>query len=64
MLQSLMTGLAKSFNQIHITTRRVIQMTFITKQAGLLRSARSWGVLGLLLALAVLYRYPLGVGIY
>jgi hypothetical protein len=54
MLQSLMTGLAKSFNQIHITTRRVIQMTFITKQAGLLRSARSWGVLGLLLALAVL----------
>jgi len=48
-----MTGLAKSFNQIHITTRRVIQMTFITKQAGLLRSARSWGVLGLLLALVV-----------
>jgi hypothetical protein len=48
-----MTGLAKSFNQIHITTRRVIQMTFITKQAGLLRSARSWGVLGLLLAFAV-----------
>jgi len=29
-------------------------MTFITKQAGLLRSARSWGVLGLLLALAFL----------
>jgi hypothetical protein len=49
-----MTGLAKSFNQIHITTRRVIQMTFITKQGGLLRSARRWGVLGLLLALAVL----------
>jgi hypothetical protein len=40
-------------NNIHITTRRVIQMTFITKQAGLLRSARSWGVLGLLLALLV-----------
>jgi hypothetical protein len=50
-----MTGLAKSFNQIHITTRRVIQMTFITKQnAGLLKSVRSWGVLGLLLALVVL----------
>jgi uncharacterized repeat protein (TIGR01451 family)/fimbrial isopeptide formation D2 family protein len=48
-----MTGLAKSFNQIHITTRRVIQMTFITKQAGLLRSARRWGVLGLVLALLV-----------
>jgi uncharacterized repeat protein (TIGR01451 family) len=31
-------------------------MMFITKLAGLLRSARSWGVLGLLLALAV----PLG----
>jgi hypothetical protein len=28
-------------------------MTFIRKQAGLLRSARSWGVLGLLLALLV-----------
>jgi hypothetical protein len=55
MLRSLMTGLAKSFNQIHITTRRVIQMTFITKQnAGLLKSVRSWGVLGLLLALVVL----------
>jgi len=32
-------------------------MTFITKQAGLLRSARSWGVLGLLLALAVTSGY-------
>jgi hypothetical protein len=49
-----MTGLAKSFNQINITTRRVIQMTFNTKQnAGLLKSARSWGALGLILALAV-----------
>jgi uncharacterized repeat protein (TIGR01451 family) len=30
-------------------------MTFITKQAGLLRSARSWGVLGLVLSLAVAF---------
>jgi hypothetical protein len=30
-------------------------MTFITKQAGLLRSARRWGVLGLVLALAVAF---------
>jgi hypothetical protein len=46
-----MTGLAKSFNQIHITTRRVIQMTFITKQAGLLRSARRWAARALVLTL-------------
>jgi uncharacterized repeat protein (TIGR01451 family) len=30
-------------------------MMFVTKQAGLLRSARSWGVLGLVLALAVAF---------
>jgi uncharacterized repeat protein (TIGR01451 family) len=35
-------------------------MMFITKQAGLLRSARSWGVLGLLLALAVTVGYGQG----
>ncbi len=46
-----MTGFAKGVNLITITTRRVIHMTFV-KQAGLLRSARSWGVLGLVLALA------------
>jgi hypothetical protein len=39
MLQSLMTGFTKSLNLITITTRRVIQMTFVRKQAGLLRSA-------------------------
>jgi hypothetical protein len=55
MLRNLTTGLAKSFNQINITTRRVIQMTFNTKQnAGLLKSARNWGALGLILALAVM----------
>jgi len=47
-----MTGFAKSFNLIRITTRRVIQMTFFKKSSGLLRSVRSWGVLGLFLALA------------
>jgi uncharacterized repeat protein (TIGR01451 family) len=35
-------------------------MTFITKQAGLLRSARSWGVLGLVLALAITVGYGQG----
>jgi uncharacterized repeat protein (TIGR01451 family) len=35
-------------------------MTFITKQDGLLRSARRWGVLGLLLALAVTVGYGQG----
>jgi len=35
-------------------------MTFMGKQAGLLRSARSWGVLGLLLALAVSVGYGQG----
>jgi uncharacterized repeat protein (TIGR01451 family) len=35
-------------------------MTFITKQAGLLRSARRWGVLGLALALAITVGYGQG----
>jgi hypothetical protein len=45
-----LASLAKSFNQIQITTRRVIQMKFVSQ----VRSVRSWGVLGLVLALVVL----------
>lgn len=56
MLRNLMTGLAKSFSLIRITTRRVIQMTFVKKQtAGPLRSVRNWGVPSLILALAAAY---------
>jgi uncharacterized repeat protein (TIGR01451 family) len=38
-------------NNIHITTRRVIQVMFITKQDGLLRSARRWAARALVLTL-------------
>lgn len=45
MLRNLMTGLAKSFNLINIITRQ---------NAGLLRSVRGWGALGLVLAPTVI----------
>ncbi|MCS7274154.1 MAG: hypothetical protein NZ610_01935 [Candidatus Bipolaricaulota bacterium] len=53
MLRHRMTGFTKSFHLLNLITRRVISMVFITKQAGWLKSARSWGALGLILALAI-----------